>query len=124
MPILVNAEVRAAMPRSALLAYLASCEAADLDGCFTMPAGQLAQVIGKHGRKAAWRAMSPLLAAGLVRVVHEGGRGAATIYGLAPLRNLEPAKVIQLFQQRAHQAREYIAAGFKAPSEEAAVSAQ
>ena len=99
LPKYVDAEVRAAMPKTVLCAYLGCIDEADLDGCFQMPAGQLAELIGRN-RRNAQHAMDALRDAGLLRVVHPGGPRTPNVWGLIPWRQFDKAHAIKALTLR------------------------
>ena len=79
--------------------YLACTDEADNDGQFQMPAGMLSNLVGV-GRRHAQRAMAALIDAGLIRIVHEGGRRQANVYGLVPWREFDRDHALKAFEKQ------------------------
>ena len=98
VPRYVNAAVRIAMSKSALLGWLACLDEADLDGQFEMPAGQLGDAIGCN-RRNAQKVLATLTDAGLIRLVHGGGPKVPNVYGLTPWREFDPTKAVEALER-------------------------
>jgi DNA-binding transcriptional ArsR family regulator len=98
VPKYVDATVRAAMPNTVLLAYLACTDEADLDGQFEMPAGRLAALLGVS-RRHAQRALAVVREAKLVKVVHPGGQRVASIYSLTPWREFDKQHTLRALER-------------------------
>jgi len=79
----IDNQVRVAMSKTVLLAFIECLDEADICGQFEMPAGALGQRIGCN-RRNAQNALYTLLKAGVIRILHEGGTTVPNVYSLVP----------------------------------------
>jgi hypothetical protein len=94
----IDGEIRAAMSKTVLLAYLVGCEEADICGQFELPAGELGERIGCN-RRNAQKALTTLLTAGVFRVIHPGGPKTPNVYSLVPAEKFDRAHALEVFRQ-------------------------
>jgi hypothetical protein len=94
----IDGEIRAAMSKTVLLAYLVCCEEADVCGQFEIPAGQLGERVGCN-RRNAQNALTTLLTAGVIRVVYPGGPKTPNVYSLVPAEKFDREHALEVFRQ-------------------------
>jgi hypothetical protein len=110
----IDNEVRVAMSKTVLLAFIECLDEADICGQFEMPAGSLGQRIGCN-RRNAQNALYTLQKAGLIKIHIEGGTNAAHVYSLVPGREFDKTKAIAAFTETKRAIRERCAREIEEP---------